>query len=402
MAMMHGEAWRFCVLTPHGRGAIATIGLHGQPAVAALDRLFHPASGQKIMSRERDAAFFGQFSSSPTAKEDVVVGLFPPNDAEIHCHGGPAAIAAICEALGHEGGVEVSSDDWVRHQSQNQILADARLAVMDAKTDRAAAILLDQYRGALNRELELIDSHLERCDGIAASQKIEGLLSRADLGLHLTRPWKVVLTGRPNVGKSSLMNAILGYERSIVWHEPGTTRDVLTATTAIDGWLLEMSDVAGLRTSGDELEAAGVVRAEQEIAAADLVIFISDISSDWDAELYRRVCQLMQTAGIARPEIIVHNKCDLRELTKADRPAGVRTSALKGEGLPELCQAVSRSLVPSPSEAGSPIPFTEDHICCLRDVTKFLKRGEIPAARSAIQAITCKPVHLPYSRIPGS
>ena len=83
----------------------------------------------------------------------------------------------------------------------------------------------------------------------AAAARIREWLAWEDFGLHLTRPWNVVLAGRPNVGKSSLINALLGYTRSIVFDQPGTTRDVVTAATAIDGWPIELSDTAGLRES---------------------------------------------------------------------------------------------------------------------------------------------------------
>src|SRR5690606_16577637 len=91
-----------------------------------------------------------------------------------------------------------------------------------------------------------------------ARRRLAALVDRAPLGLHLTRPWHVALAGAPNVGKSSLLNAVLGYGRAIVFDQPGTTRDVLDAVTAIDGWPVRLTDGAGLRESVDALEAAGV------------------------------------------------------------------------------------------------------------------------------------------------
>lgn len=354
------------MLTSTGRGAIATVGVCGPASLAALDRLFTPVSGRRLAGYTVGSAVYGRFRSSDRASEDVVVGLFADIHAEIHCHGGPAAVAAIGEALVREGGIELQPEDWLHRQIDDKIAAEALIALAAARTERSAAILMDQFRGALSRELAVIDRLLVQDQKDAAGKKIGGLLARADLGIHLTQPWKVVFTGRPNVGKSSLMNAILGYERSIVWHQPGTTRDVLTATTAIDGWWIELSDVAGLRTSGDVLETAGVTRAQQEIAAADLVILVVDLTAAWDTELYDYVCQRLTASGILRPPIIVHNKCDLPELPSANRRAGIRTSAITGSGLPDLCKAISKTLVPSPPDPGAAIPFAPQHLHQLR------------------------------------
>jgi tRNA modification GTPase len=381
------ETWRFCVLTPTGRGAIATIGLARPASLATLHALFTPASGRSLSTYDVGSAVYGRFRSSGGAPEDVVVGIFANGQVELHCHGGQAAVAAICDVLSREGGVQISTSEWADSQTDDAIAAEALLALSDAKTERAAAILLDQYRGALRCDLELVLNSLDRGDLAAASQTINALIGRSNLGLHLTNPWNVVLTGRPNVGKSSLMNAILGYQRSIVWHEPGTTRDVLTASTAIDGWWVELSDVAGLRTSDDALEVAGIERAENAIAEADLAVFVTDLTADWEAGLYQRVRERITGSDIARPPIIVHNKCDLAGQSSTDRPTGIRISAVIGSGLPELCRAISQSLVPSPPHTGTPIPFTETQLQHLQQAAAALDRDDVSTARNAIQII---------------
>jgi tRNA modification GTPase len=111
--------------------------------------------------------------------------------------------------------------------------------------------------------------------GHELTAQLDALLRWSEFGRHLTQPWQVVLTGVPNVGKSSLINRLLGYSRSIVYAEPGTTRDVVTAATAFDGWPVELSDTAGLRDAAGEIEAAGVERARRHLATADLAIVFS-------------------------------------------------------------------------------------------------------------------------------
>ena len=394
-------SFSFAVLTPAGRGAIATIAARGQGALEAIGRSFSPASGRELATYAASDAVYGRFRSSNAATEEIVVGILAIDEIEINCHGGHAAVKAICETLAREGGIEHPPRDWTFQSAHDCLAADALLALSEARTERVTRVLLDQYRGALRRELLEIDSLLVAGKLTAASQKIGLLLGSAELGLHLTQPWKVVFTGRPNVGKSSLMNAVLGYERSIVWHQPGTTRDVLTATTAIDGWWIELSDVAGLRLSHDAIEAAGVTRAHQAIAAADLVIFVVDTTVGWNAEtaeLYEEITKRVRAAGQPRNAIIVHNKCDLAGRSAPYRPEAIETSAITGEGLAELCHAIARSLVTHVPPPDAPVLFTHHQTERLQKASVALHRGEIHSARNYMSEIN--KIQGPESRTP--
>ena len=164
----------------------------------------------------------------------------------------------IEESLVSAGCRRVAWRDWIRTQCDDPIAAAALAALAEARTERTAAILLDQYHGALGRAMEEIRQDFDRGNATSAHQRIDLLLARAKLGEHLTRPWSVVLAGRANVGKSSLMNALAGHRRSIVHPAPGTTRDAVTLGTAIDGWPVELCDTAGLREAEDALEQAGI------------------------------------------------------------------------------------------------------------------------------------------------
>jgi tRNA modification GTPase len=180
----------------------------------------------------------------------------------------------------------------------------------------------------LRRILELLST-----DPLDAAQAALGELLRwSECGPRLTQPWKVVLAGEPNVGKSSLINALLGYDRAIVFDQPGTTRDLLTATTALEGWPVELTDTAGLRNSADRLESSGIERAAKMIAEAP-----------------RRVGVL--------------NKVDLLPpaALQAD-PSLISTSVATGKGLEQLQSAIAARLVPEVPNPGTPLPFLSHQI----------------------------------------
>jgi tRNA modification GTPase len=192
-------------------------------------------------------------------------------------------------------------------------------------------------------------------DPPAAAARIAELLQRSRIGLHLTQPWRVVLAGRPNVGKSSLLNAILGYARAIVFDEPGTTRDVLSAETAIDGWPVELSDTAGLRVTRDEIEQEGVLRARRTAESADLLVLVFDASQPWSSSDAQLVTEFPQA-------LVVHNKCDLPVVDEQQRHTGLRVSALTGTNVSVLIEEIGRRLVPVIPPAGAGVPFTQRQV----------------------------------------
>ena len=358
-------------LTPPGRGAIATLLVEGPGAVGLLQRHFRSNSGRPLESRPAGQLVVGRFGREPG--EEVVVRRRSDESVEVHCHGGHAAVAMIREALVEAGGRVVAWQDWAVGRYEDPITAAAHIALAEARTERTAVILLDQYQGALRRALDQIEEALRNGDAPTASRQIETLTARAELGRHLTRPWRVVLTGAANVGKSSLINALVGYPRAIVHHTPGTTRDVVSVTTAVDGWPIELSDTAGLPTAnganeGPEavektlgesvnegaLQRAGIQRAREKTAGAELVILVFDASLPWSPA--------DQALTEAWPEgLVVHNRSDLPPAA-GGRPPGVRTSALKGDGIEALAQAIADRLVPHPPAAGTAVPFTAGQI----------------------------------------
>src|SRR4029077_12681237 len=134
-----------------------------------------------------------------------------------------------------------------------------------------AEILLDQVAGALEAEVRRV-LRIAASDPSEALASLDTLIERSAVGLHLVTGWKIALAGRPNVGKSRLLNALAGFDRAIVDPSPGTTRDIVTVRTALDGWPVELADTAGLRVSDDPVEASGIERAQDRQERADVVV----------------------------------------------------------------------------------------------------------------------------------
>lgn len=338
-------------LTPPGRGAVATLRIEGPGAVEAVQSRFRARSGRPLAAHPVDRLAIGHFGDD--RGEEVVVRRCADDAVELHCHGGFAAVAMIEETLVAAGCQRLAWRDWATTHHADPAAA-ALLALADARTQRTAAILLDQFHGALHRARDEIRQAIDRGDRDDAQRQADALLARADLGRHLTQPWRVVLAGRVNVGKSSLINALAGYGRAIVHPIPGTTRDAVTVATAIDGWPVELCDTAGLRTGGDAVELAGIQRARERLAQADLAVLVFDCSGAWSAEDQALVDQWPRA-------LLVHNKCDL-PAASGNRPPGLCTSALQNKGIEDLLDAIAGRLVPDPPSPGVAVPFTAEQV----------------------------------------
>jgi tRNA modification GTPase len=374
----HQKRIQVALLTPPGRSAVATIGVRGSGAAALVDRFFTPAAGRPVTAIPVGRVVFGRFQTVRTA-EEVVVGLAASDEVEIHGHGGTAAVEAVLTALEESGAQRTTWQDWLRQAVPDWITAEAWEFLAASSTERTAAILLDQARGALRREWNRVGEllHSRQCEAAAAA--LDALADRIEMGRHLTQPWQVVIAGRPNVGKSTLLNALLGYQRAIVFPKAGTTRDVLTAATAIDGWPVELADTAGLRESGEDLESEGIGRARQTLAAADLVLLVLDATAEWEPAFVREL-------GIQRRTIIVHNKADLSPPPADGRPAGLAISAATGAGLKPLLEAISSTLVPDPPPPGAAVPFSPRQVAMIEQAQRATEQSDSAAIVRLLRA----------------
>ncbi|MHB8863494.1 MAG: GTPase [Pirellulaceae bacterium] len=352
---------RAAVLTPRARGAVATVIAEGSGVTALVQQLFQPASGKPLAQYPCDRIVFGHWQAPQASGarigrgEELVVCRRTPTLIEIHCHGGSATVDQVLNSLVAAGCRTLSAAQWTLSRAEDRLIGEARLALAHARTLRVAGVLMDQYRGALSHALRGAIDLTRAGDVPAARRALVDLLAWSSCGLRLIHPWRIALVGKTNVGKSSLLNALLGYQRSLVDPAAGTTRDILTALTTVDGWPVELIDTAGSRVAASDVEREGIARAERQGAIADLVLVVSDVSTAWtrDDEAWVSISPI--------EPIILHNKVDLCTSIPLDRPAGLATSARTGAGLPELVEVVARRLVPRPPPPGTAVPFLKHH-----------------------------------------
>jgi tRNA modification GTPase len=380
-----------CVLTAPGRGAIAVVAVTGPAAIELVDGHIQPVDGRTLSEQPLARIIYGHWNGA--TGEDLIVCRRGSEEVEIHCHGGKQSVARIVAALTAAGGEQVDWRQSIAQRTPCQLASEAQVALAAAATLRTAKVLLDQYHGALRQELEAIHGLLAAENSEEAAERVNQLLHLSDFGLHLTRPWRVTIIGLPNVGKSSLVNALAGYRRAIEFDQPGTTRDVVSVTTAFDGWPVELSDTAGLHAISDEVESAGVALAHDELRRADLAIWLLDatvIAREKTLSVEELASQ--QAEDVTAPwdrsrTLIVVNKCDLAAPRADLRGNFLAVSATAGPGIPELIETVARRLVPQSPAPQSPIPFTVRQIDLLQEALDHCRAAEIAPASDTLQRL---------------
>ncbi|HAH47521.1 GTPase [Gimesia sp.] len=357
------------LLTPRGRGAVATIRVKGElnSIAAAINACFNAANQKSLAAQPLNRIVYGLWGQ--TSNEDLVICRLDEYTVDIHCHGGLAAVERILSDLEARGCPRNSWEQLVK-STKTELDFELQDRLTAATTFRTAEILLRQSEGVLKSAFEaLLPVADQPFDLDYYQSQIQNLLDWEQFGLHLTSPWCVVLAGRPNVGKSSLINAILGYERSIVFNEAGTTRDVLTATTALEGWPIQFSDTAGIREQADVLESTGIRRAEQMMRSADCNLILIDVSQPEQAHDLRLVSQWPES-------IIVAHKSDLPQSWKQPLPhAAISVSSITKSGIDTLLEQLMKKLIPAVPEKNTPVPVTPRQIRILQQAAEALKES---------------------------
>ena len=358
-----------CALaTPPGTGGLAVIRISGPSAFAVTDAV----SGRRLVCASFDGHTMHRdkiVGADGSVIDDVLISVFhAPRSytgedvVEISAHGSPLIAGQLLARLLDCGARAARPGEFTERAFLNGKLdlaqAEAVGDLIAAQTAEAQVLARRQAEGRLSRAVQEIRSgvlgvlaqieatidfpeDVGELDSAActaalsqAARQIAGLLTTADRGILVREGLSVVLAGRPNVGKSSLLNALLRTSRAIVTASPGTTRDVLEETMNLNGVPLRLSDTAGLREAADEAEQLGVARTRQSMDGADLVLLVLDAVTGETPE----DADLRQTLT-GRPHLIVWNKWDAAE--ESALPAdGVAVSALTGWNLAVLEAAI--------------------------------------------------------------
>ena len=406
--------------TASGPAGVCVVRVSGAGSLNLGDRLV-PGARQKPSQREGGTFFHARIVHPVTgeALDDAVLLIYRAPHSytgeetlEIQGHGGTVPARLLLEAVLAAGARLAEPGDFTKRAFLNGRLdltqAEAVCDFIQAKTDRAAHVARGQLDGALGRRIgllyervtslcadvehlldfdegELPDTFAEESGrGLTAVlSEVDALVSSWNEG-HLLRDGAlVVISGRPNAGKSSLLNALLGRNRAIVHAEPGTTRDVIEETFSIDGVPLRLVDTAGLREADNAVEREGIERARTMMRQADLTIYLVDQSVPWTPDEEHAVKALPVTQTI-----IGLTKCDLPSEEKRCFPSGltrVRLSAVSGEGLAALRAAMSEKLGLAHESAGQPV-------VALRHVTEL--RLAAQQARLSVDALAKGSEHL--------
>jgi len=375
--MTRGEAGETiaAISTPLGEAGIGIVRLSGPAAESIARRLFRPYRPRPRWRSHR--LYLGHFlDSQGRVLDEVLLTLMrAPHSytredvVEIHCHSGYAVLRAVLGAVLAEGARLARPGEFTLRAFLSGRLdltqAEAVLEVIQARTQASLRVAAAHLAGGLGRRLGELRASLlgilarieaaldfpEEAEEVspealeegltAARRHLEELLATYRQGRLLREGLEVVLAGRPNVGKSSLLNRLLDADRAIVTDIPGTTRDVIEEAITLDGVALRLSDTAGLREARDPVEELGVARSQERLARADLIIYLVDGSQPLAEE---DVQILRQLAG--RPGLVAVNKIDLprqlnlQDLRRCSSYPKVEISALSGQGLEELKKAL--------------------------------------------------------------
>jgi tRNA modification GTPase len=383
-----------CRLTPPGEGGISLIELSGSDALCILAPLFHNPKGRALRDARPGSLLYGRLRRDGVELDEVVVECAGRGAARrfvINCHGGATATRRVMAALVAGGARELP---WREAQARDGRLdaaqREAAALLPGAPTLRGVRMLLDQYRGALSTALGDTARLLAQGRTAEARAALEGLLRTAPSAHALIEPLTLALIGRPNVGKSTLANALLRYDRMIVHPEPGTTRDAVEELLAVHDVPFRLLDTAGVRDTAHEVERLGVALSIEALAGADIVLLLFDASTPLEA------ADLQLIAAPARRRVPVLTKGDLpRALSEAELAARtglapVLLSAATGAGIDALEERIVREGCPAPPAPGTPALFTAGQEERIRAALRALDAAEPDTALREMAAVTTR------------
>lgn len=369
------------ISTPMGEGAIAIVRLSGDEAFTIADRVYR-SGGKQLQSVPSHTIHYGHIVDPKTDEtiEEVMVSVmkgpktFTREDVvEINCHGGVVSVNRVLQLLLREGARLAEPGEFTKRAFLNGRIdlsqAEAVMDLIRAKTDRAMSVAMNQMQGRLSRLVQSLRQEIleilaqvevnidyPEYDDVEemtlnmmmeksqyVRDEVEKLLKTSEQGKILREGLSTVIIGRPNVGKSSLLNSLVQENKAIVTDIPGTTRDVIEEYVNVRGVPLKLVDTAGIRETEDIVERIGVERSRQVLKEADLILLVlnhGEELSDEDRRLFEAVTGM--------DVIVIVNKTDLDQaidLDEVKQLSGdhklVTTSLLKEQGVDELEESIA-------------------------------------------------------------
>jgi len=365
------------ISTPTGYGGIGIVRLSGKAAIEIADKIFQSPKKKSLKHSPTNRILYGHIVN-PSSKEvidEVLVSVmkapytYTKEDViEINCHGGHVPLRRVLELVLKNGARLAQPGEFTQRAFLNGRIdlaqAEAVLDVINAMTEQSQKAAVEQLTGGLSGKIKMIQEKLLELTAFIEAyidfpeediepmslkdikgkafeiqQSLEKLIDSSQYGLILREGLKTAIIGRPNVGKSSLLNALLEEDRAIVTEVPGTTRDVIEEYLNIKGLPVKVMDTAGIRKVEDIAEREGVRRSLKAMEEADLILIVLDGSEG----LHDTDRELMEQSN-SEKTILVINKTDLPKKINLDlQKQLIEVSALKGTGLDELKEKMAEA-----------------------------------------------------------
>ena len=398
------------ISTALGESAVGMIRISGSEAIAVADRVFCAVSGKPLSSLKGYAAAYGEVKDGERVIDDGVALVFRAPKSytgedvvEITLHGGRLLLLEALRLILENGAKPAAPGEFTKRAFLNGktdlTKAESIMGLISAKSSAELRLSRAAHLGKISKSIAEIEEHLllldasiaafsdypdEELEGVSpahfaehldfAENALQRMLSSYEAGRVLREGVETAIVGKPNVGKSTVMNLLSGTERSIVTEIPGTTRDVVEESVIAGGVCLRLADTAGIRKTEDAVEAIGVSRAKDRLDTAELVLAVLDASRPLDED-----DRALLAALRGRTCLVILNKNDLPEQIDRKDLQGfytVETSALNGEGYEALCAAIGEITHTAGLDPDSAVLMNERQRACAAKAYESIKEAK--------------------------